>query len=118
MPFVIFKYLLTAAIVVAASEIAKRTDKIGALIGALPLVAILAMIWLYVEGQGSRKVGDYAYYTFWYVLPTLPMFLLMPWLLARAVNFWLALVLCVALSVASFILTALVLKRFGIDLMP
>ena len=71
----VFKYLLSAAIIVAASEVAKRTDKIGALIGALPLVALLTMIWLHVERQGSQKVGDYAYYTFWYVLPTLPMFL-------------------------------------------
>jgi hypothetical protein len=116
--FIILKYFLTAGIVVLASEVAKRTDRMGALIGSLPLVALLSIVWLYVEGQGERKVGEYAYYTFWYVLPTLPMFLVMPWLLAKSMNFWLSFVLCILLTVASFALTAIILKRFGINLMP
>jgi hypothetical protein len=114
----IVKYLSSALIIVVASEIAKRTGKLGALIAALPLVTIMIMTWLHIEHQGNQKIGTYAYYTFWYVLPTLPMFLLMAWLMARDVNFWLALLICAALTTICFILTAIVMKRFGINLMP
>jgi len=118
MAYIIAKYMVTAMVIVIASEIAKRTDKLGALITALPLVTIMVMIWLHVEHQGGQKIGAHAYYTFWYVVPTLPMFLLMPWLMARAVNFWLALLACAALTAVCFVITAIAVKRFGVDLMP
>ncbi len=69
------KYLLTAAVVVLVSELARRSDKLGALVAALPLVTLLTLIWLHVEGQGEARVANHAWYTFWYVVPTLPMFL-------------------------------------------
>jgi len=118
MAYIVAKYMVTAMVIVIASEIAKRTDKLGALITALPLVTIMVMIWLHVEHQGSQKIGAHAYYTFWYVVPTLPMFLLMPWLMARAVNFWLALLACAALTAVCFVITAIAVKRFGVNLMP
>ena len=81
MTFIIYKYLITAFIIVFVSEIAKRSDKLGALISSLPLVTILIMIWLYIENQSIEKIANHAYYTFWYVIPTLPMFLIIPYLL-------------------------------------
>ncbi len=116
MVWLITKYLLTAAVVVLVSEIAKRSDKLGAFIAALPLVTVLALIWLYVEHQPQEKIANHAWYTFWYVLPTLPMFLMFPWLLARW-GFWPALGACVMITVACFGLFALVLRRFGVDLL-
>lgn len=76
--WIMTKYALTAGMVVLISEVAKRSDKVGALIAALPTVTILALIWMYIEGQGQEKLANHAYYTFWYVLPTLPMFLIFP----------------------------------------
>lgn len=116
MTWIITKYLVTAAIIVAVSEIAKRSGKLGALITALPMVAVLALIWMYVEKQPPTKVGTYAYYTFWYVLPTLPMFLLFPALLQKF-GFWLAMGASVLLTVGCFVLLARVLKPFGIELL-
>jgi F0F1-type ATP synthase assembly protein I len=84
------KYLITAAVVVLVSEFAKRSDKLGALIAALPIVTVLTLIWLHVERQPESKVANHAWYTFWYVVPTLPMFLVFPSLLAR-LGFWPAL---------------------------
>ncbi|MGE4407087.1 DUF3147 family protein, partial [Pseudomonas sp.] len=75
MGWIITKYLLTAAVVVLVSEVAKRSDRLGGLLAALPLVTVLAMVWLYVERQPLEKIANHAWYTFWYVLPTLPMFL-------------------------------------------
>ncbi|WP_431477962.1 DUF3147 family protein, partial [Massilia eburnea] len=79
MAWLIFKYLVTAGVVVAVSEFAKRSDRLGGLIAALPLVTVLALIWLYVEKQPHEKIANHAWYTFWYVVPTLPMFLVFPW---------------------------------------
>lgn len=72
---VYLKYCITAGIVVLVSEVAKRSDRMGSLIAALPLVTILTMVWLHVERQSTDVIANHAYYTFWYVLPSLPMFL-------------------------------------------
>ena len=61
------------------SEFAKRSDKLGALIAALPMITVLAMTWMFFELKGqeqTEKIANHAYYTFWYVIPTMPMFLL------------------------------------------
>jgi F0F1-type ATP synthase assembly protein I len=116
MVWVVTKYLITAALVVLVSEFAKRSDKLGALVAALPMVTILTLIWLHVEKQPAAKVANHAWYTFWYVVPTLPMFLAFPALLER-LGFWPALAVCVVMTVVCFALFAVLVKRFGITLM-
>lgn len=118
MAWIIFKYAVTALIIVLVSEVAKRTDRVGAMIAALPLVTILAMIWLYVEKQPMAKISNHAWFTFWYVMPTIPMFLLVPWMLNRGIGFWLSLSAGAVLTVACFAVTVVVAKRFGVDLLP
>ncbi|HUH55158.1 MAG TPA: DUF3147 family protein [Rhodanobacter sp.] len=116
MAWLISKYLITAAVVVIVSEAAKRSDRLGGLIAALPLVTVLALIWLYVERQPQMKIANHAWYTFWYVVPTLPMFLAFPVLLPR-LGFWPTLLACVVITVACFWLFALLVRRFGIELL-
>lgn len=111
------KYLLSAGLVVLVSEVAKRSDRAGAVIGALPWLTTLAMIWLFVDRQGNDKIANHAYYTFWYVLPTLPMFLLIPALLRRGLGFPLVLVISLASTAALFLLYVRTLERFGIELL-
>lgn len=118
MTFILLKYAATALIIVVVSEIAKRSDKAGALIASLPMVTVMVMIWLYLEDQGTERIANHAYYTFWYVLPTLPMFVLMPLLLHRGVGFWLALAAGVAVTIGAFAAAAVLAKRLGINLMP
>jgi len=109
------KYLLTAAVVVLVSEVAKRSDRMGAVIASLPLVTVLTLIWPQVENQPEQKISNHAYYTFWYVLPTLPMFLAFPWLMSRF-GFWWSLVISVAITALCLIAFAVVMKRFGVSL--
>lgn len=116
MTWIITKYLLTAGIVVFVSEVAKRSDKAGGLIAALPLVTLLTLMWLYIENQPEEKIGNHAYYTFWYVIPTLPMFLLFPYLLPK-LGFWISMGICVITMVICFSLFNLLLKNFGINLL-
>jgi uncharacterized membrane protein (GlpM family) len=115
MQYLIVKYLLTAGVVVLVSELAKRSDKLGGLLAALPLVTVLTLIWLYVEQQPVSKIANHAWYTFWYVIPTLPMFLAFPVLLPR-IGFWPALLASITITAICFGLFALVVRRFGIEL--
>ena len=116
MPWLITKYLITAAIVVIVSEAAKRSDRLGGFIAALPLVTVLTLIWLHVENQPATKVANHAWYTFWYVLPTLPMFLVFPPMLHRF-GFWPTLVTCIGITLFCFGVLVLVGRRFGLELL-
>lgn len=116
MSWIVTKYLITAAVVVAVSELAKRSDRLGALLASLPLVTLLALIWLYLEKQPMEKIANHAWYTFWYVVPTLPMFIAFPYLIARF-GFWPALALSAVITVLCFGLFALAVKPFGIRLL-
>ncbi len=116
MAWIVVKYLITSAIVVAVSELAKRSDRLGALLASLPLVTLLALIWLQVDKQPTAKIANHAWYTFWYVVPTLPMFLVFPWLLTRF-GFWPALALSALITILCFGVFALAVKPFGIKLL-
>lgn len=117
MGWLITKYLLTAAVVVLISEAAKRSDRLGGFVAALPLVTFLALIWLYVEKQPQEKIANHAWYTFWYVLPTLPMFLAFPVLLPR-LGFWATMAASVAITAVCFGAFAFAVRQFGIQLLP
>lgn len=117
---VLLKYLITSGLVVLISEVARRYDRMGALIAALPMVTVLAMTWMFVElkgGEQTEKIANHAYYTFWYVIPTLPMFLLIPWMLRRGYHYGWSLLSGCLLTVLLFVITAWVMKRFGVELM-
>lgn len=116
MSWIITKYILTAAVVVIVSELARRSGKLGAFIAALPLITLLALIWLHIENQPQEKIANFSWYTFWYVIPTLPMLLAFPVLLSR-IGFWPTLLACVVITVVCFGLFAIALRRFGIELL-
>ncbi len=116
MYYIIFKYLVTSGLIVLISELAKKSDKVGALVASLPLITILTLIWLFIEGQPDTKISNHAYYTFWYVIPTLPMFITFPYLLPRF-GFVITLLISIVITLACFVVFAAVVKRFGIYLM-
>ena len=115
MLFLVTKYATTAAVVVLVSEIAKCSDKLGAFIAALPMVTILVLIWLQLESGSETKLANHAWYTFWYVVPTLPMFLVFPFVLPK-LGFWLTLLACCVLTVACFGLFGLLVRQIGVEL--
>ncbi|HMV34811.1 MAG TPA: DUF3147 family protein [Turneriella sp.] len=116
MAYLVVKYLLTAGLIVSASELAKRSDRLGAVILALPLMTVMTLFWMQADSQPAEKIANHAWYTFWYVLPTLPMFLVFPWLLERY-GFAIAMAGLVSGTVACFIIFALVARLFGVDLL-
>ena len=114
--WIAFKYLVTAGVVVLVSEVAKHSDRLGAFIASLPLVTVLVLMWMYIENQPVDKISNHAFYTFWYVLPSLPMFLVFPVLL-KTYPFWPSLAISLLITAALFLICALVVKWFGIELM-
>ena len=98
------------------SEVAKHSDRLGSFIAALPLMTLLTLVWLYVENQPEEKIANHAYYTFWYVIPTLPMFLPFPYLLPK-LGFWVTMGASVVVTVICFGLFTLVVKSFGVQLL-
>jgi hypothetical protein len=81
-----------------------------------PAMTLLTLVWLYIENQPEEKIANHARYTFWYVIPTLPMFLLFPYLLPK-LGFWMTMGVCVIATVVCFGLFAQVMKSFGINLL-
>ena len=81
------KLLVSAGIIVLISELSKKLPLLASLIASLPLVSVLGMIWMYGEKVEVEKIAAHAEGTFWYVLPSLPMFLLMPWMLKKGISF-------------------------------
>jgi hypothetical protein len=116
MTYLIVKALLSGMIVAAASEIARRWPGAGALIVSLPLVSLLAMIWLWRDTGDSARIATLSESTFWYFLPSMPMFLVLPALLRAGFGFWVALFLACALTVSLYLGMIWIGPRFGLKL--
>ncbi len=114
--YAVIKALLSGVIVLIVSEVAKRYPGWGGLIASLPLVSLLGIIWLWRDTSDTVRVAAHAEATFWFVLPSLPMFLVFPALLRANVTFWPALGLSCALTMALYAFTIWLLPRFGVTL--
>jgi hypothetical protein len=101
-------------IIALAASIARRQPALGSLIVSLPLVSVLSMILLWQSGATSGKLADYIGGTFWFFLPSMPMFLLIPALLRRGVTFWPALAIGCLTTILLYLLTIAVASRFGL----
>ena len=110
------KLLVSALIIVLVSEVSKKLPLIGSLIASIPLISVLGMIWMYGEKVNVSKIASHAEGTFWYVLPSLPMFLLLPWMLRKGINFPISLTVGVALTGVLYFIMAKVLTKFGLNL--
>lgn len=117
-PLDVGKLVITAVIILLVNKVQLVNDRLSALLIALPFTSLLAMIWMHAGGQSKERLANHAEGTFWFVLPTLPMFLIFPWMLRNGWTFWAALAVNCIITIALFWLTVIVLRRFGIDLMP
>lgn len=116
MSYYIIKIVITTCLIVGISEIAKRSSLIGALLASIPLVSVLAMFWLYVDTKDVAKVSALATSVFWLVLPSLALFIALPLLLKQGLNFYLSMVLAMAITAGSYALMLILLQHFNIKL--
>ncbi|WP_095011406.1 DUF3147 family protein [Tsuneonella mangrovi] len=110
------KALLAGAMITAISEIGRRLPATAAIVASLPLVSVLGMIFLWHARPDAENMAIHAEATFWYVLPSLPMFLLIPALLRSGTSFWIALLAGCVLTVALYLAMMQVGPRFGLRL--
>ena len=110
------KAAISGIVVAIASEVARRWPGWGALIVSLPLVSVLTMIWLWRDTQDPARLAAHSEATFWFVLPSLPMFLLIPLLLRQGMAFWLALALGCVLTMVLYSAMVWIGPRFGLKL--
>ena len=107
-----FKTVITLVLIMAVAEVAKRSSVIGGLIASVPIISVLAMIWLYVDTHDVDKVAMLARSVFWLVLPSLSLFLILPFMLAQGINFWTSLAVSLILMACFYSLTLYTLARW------
>ena len=116
MSYYLLKVAVTTVLIVAISEITKRSSLVGAILASVPLVSVLAMLWLYIDTKDVHKVSALASSVFWLVLPSLALFLVLPQMLKHGVNFYLSLGISVAITVACYFLMVSALNHYGVKL--
>jgi hypothetical protein len=112
--YLFLKAALSGILIAAASEVAKRYPGFGALIASLPLVSVLGMIWLWRGKPDVENMASHVQATFWFVLPSLPMFLIMPALLRNGVPFWLSLAIGCVVTIGLYLAMTAIGPRFGL----
>jgi len=110
------KALMSGVIVALVSETARRNVALAALFASLPLISVLGMIWIWRDTSDLERLSAHSAATFWYVLPSLPMFLMMPVLWRMGIGFWPGLLAGCALTAVLYIAMTMILPRFGISI--
>jgi hypothetical protein len=116
MLYLAIKALISGALIAIASTLARRYPGFGALVASLPLVSVLGMIWLWNDKPDAENMAVHAGATFWYVIPSLPMFLVIPMLLRHGLGFWVSLAMGCGLTVVLYVLMTWLAPRFGVQL--
>ncbi|MCG7985390.1 MAG: DUF3147 family protein [Candidatus Thiodiazotropha lotti] len=110
------KVLITALLVVAVSEAAKRSSLLGGILGSIPLVSVIAIIWLYSDTGDIEKVTALANSIFWLVIPSLSLFISLPLLLNYGLGFYPSLVLAILITAFTYYVMIKILAITGVSL--
>lgn len=110
------KVVVSAGLIVLISELAKRSAFAGALVASLPMVSLLAFVWLYADTGDVAKIAGLSTGIFWLVIPSLLLFLLLPVLLKAGMGFWLSLGLSCLATAGAYLLMTQGLKLLGIQI--
>ncbi|MEZ5828653.1 MAG: DUF3147 family protein [Hyphomicrobiales bacterium] len=116
MLYATLKVLVTSVLVVAVSEVAKRSTLFGAILASIPLTSVLAMIWLYIDTGDAEKVARLATGIFWLVLPSLVLFVSLPLLIRGGVEFYASLAVSIALTIGAYFAMLYTLRLTGIEI--
>ena len=116
MLYYILKVVISALVIVAITEISKRSSGVAALVAALPLTSVLAFVWLHLESSPPERIADLSTQIFWLVIPSLALLLILPLLLKQGVGFWLSLGLSASATVACYFVLLPMLRKVGVSL--
>ncbi|MDH4216398.1 MAG: DUF3147 family protein [Gallionella sp.] len=116
MLYYVIKIAVSALLILAISEIAKRHSGFAALVASLPLTSLLAFIWLHLESTPTERIADLSMQIFWLVIPSLILFLVFSFMIRHGMNFWASLAVSVAATVCGYLAFLPLLRRFGITI--
>ena len=74
------------------------------------------MIWLYIDTKDVEKVSNLATSIFWLVIPSLSLFIVLPLLLKKALNFYLSMGIAISVTVICYYVMISVLSKLGLRL--
>ncbi len=114
--YYILKVLISALIIVAVSELAKRQSGFAALVASLPLTSLLAFIWMRLDGVSNAAIADLSGQIFWLVIPSLLLFVVFAFVLGHGMDFWLGLGLSAGLTIVTYLALLPMLRKFGVQL--
>src|SRR5437763_15612440 len=114
--YLFIKAALSGAIVAAVSEIARRYPGWGGLVASLPLTSLLAMVWLYRDTHEPQRVAELSISTFWFSLPSVPLFVVLPVLIRSGVPLWISMAIVIAGTLALYAGWFWAAPRLGIKL--
>lgn len=112
--YLFFKFLISAVLLVAVAEIAKRSALFGSILASIPLVSVLAMIWLYQDTKNVQTIALLSRDIFWLVIPSLLLFISLPFFLRLKLHFYVALLASIGITVVAYLMMIILLKKFGI----
>jgi uncharacterized membrane protein (GlpM family) len=110
----IIKLVISALLIVLISEVSKRDTWLAGLLASLPLVSLLAIVWLYAETHDIAKISAFSMDIFWLVLPSLSLFLVLPLMLKANFGFWPSLASALLVMFACYLLTMMLLRKLGV----
>jgi len=116
MAYYLVKIITTTVLIVVISEIAKRSSFVGAILASIPLISVLAMIWLYIDTKDVTKISALSNSVFWLVIPSLALFVSLPILLKQGINFYLSIGISIVITIICYWLMLYVLNYFGVKL--
>ncbi len=114
--YTVIKILITSGLVVAISEIAKRSSMMAGILASIPLISVLGFIWLYLDTKEVEKISKLSTSIFWLVIPSLALFVTLPILLKKGIGFSPSLGIATSVTVVCYYLMIVVLGKFGIKL--
>jgi len=110
------KIVITTVLIVAISEISKRSTLMGGILASLPLISVLAIIWLYIDTKNTALISEFSMSVFWLVIPSLVFFIALVFLLKKELHFYTSLGLAIMITVVCYYLMIIVLRKFGIKI--
>lgn len=116
MLYLLIKAAISGAIVAAVSEIARRSPGWGGLVASLPLTSLLAMIWLWRDSHDSERVAALSVSAIWFFIPSVPLFIALPWLLRSGVGFWASMAIVITMTLALYAAMFWAAPRLGLKL--
>lgn len=116
MIYYIIKVLLSSVTIVAISEISKRSTLAGSILASIPVVSLLAFIWMYIDTKETTKIAGLSYGIFWLVIPSLLFFILFPILLKKNIDFWISLGISLTIMILGYFAMLFILKKTGIHI--